>query len=297
MTIKEFAALCGCSSQTLRYYDRIDLLKPIRVDPWSGYRYYSKEQAVDFVKIKNLQTADFTIEEIKELLTQTDFQIFEAFDQKIRQQEAKLAKIKEIRQSYLAEKNSMEHLIQNLSGFLLSQLTDLVGLQEFGLKPEDTPNILSYIQTAMESWSQQSQPSPENITLLVDGELVRGADQVARRVEALSPDTMPNTLVLGDETLSQKDAFREVDYTSLWEIHDWEHVHEFLDDIPALEDDGDYCFCFRLKEGKYTEDFSFGLYMMGAMLLRKGNAKVRMGCSVEKSSDQQNHFFLMRKKD
>ena len=26
MTIKEFASLCGCNTQTLRYYDKIDLL-------------------------------------------------------------------------------------------------------------------------------------------------------------------------------------------------------------------------------------------------------------------------------
>ncbi|MBQ6797900.1 MAG: MerR family DNA-binding transcriptional regulator, partial [Oscillospiraceae bacterium] len=25
MTIKEFASLCGCNTQTLRYYDKIDL--------------------------------------------------------------------------------------------------------------------------------------------------------------------------------------------------------------------------------------------------------------------------------
>lgn len=34
MTIKEFAGLCGCTAQTLRYYDRIGLLKPERTDPW-----------------------------------------------------------------------------------------------------------------------------------------------------------------------------------------------------------------------------------------------------------------------
>lgn len=72
MTIKAFARLCGCSTQTLRYYDRIDLLKPVSVDKWSGYRYYAKAQAVDFVKIKNLQTADFAIGEIKELLALQD---------------------------------------------------------------------------------------------------------------------------------------------------------------------------------------------------------------------------------
>ena len=32
----EFARLCGCNPQTLRYYDRVELLKPVKVDEWSG---------------------------------------------------------------------------------------------------------------------------------------------------------------------------------------------------------------------------------------------------------------------
>ena len=62
MTIKQFAQLCSCNAQTLRYYDRIGLLKPAQVDSWTGYRYYEEKQAVDFVKIKNLQLADFSIQ-------------------------------------------------------------------------------------------------------------------------------------------------------------------------------------------------------------------------------------------
>ena len=61
MTIKEFARLCGCNPQTLRYYDHVNLLKPVKVDQWSGYRFYEEEQALAFVKIKNLQKAGFTI--------------------------------------------------------------------------------------------------------------------------------------------------------------------------------------------------------------------------------------------
>ena len=51
MTIKEFANLCGCNPQPLRYYDHMNLLKPMKVDEWTGYRYYEDEQALDFVKI------------------------------------------------------------------------------------------------------------------------------------------------------------------------------------------------------------------------------------------------------
>ena len=68
MTIKEFSRLCGCNPQTLRYYDHVDLLKPVKVDSWTGYRYYDEDQALQYVKIKNLQMAGFSIDEIRGLL-------------------------------------------------------------------------------------------------------------------------------------------------------------------------------------------------------------------------------------
>ena len=83
MTIKEFARLCGCNPQTLRYYDRVELLKPVKVDEWSGYRLYDEEQALTFIKIKNLQIAGFTIDEIKGLLDSDNDVIFEAFTRKV----------------------------------------------------------------------------------------------------------------------------------------------------------------------------------------------------------------------
>jgi len=49
--IKEFANLCQCSTQTLRYYDRIKLLSPAYVDDENGYRYY-KHQLYDYIKLR-----------------------------------------------------------------------------------------------------------------------------------------------------------------------------------------------------------------------------------------------------
>ncbi len=114
MTIKEFAKLCNCNPQTLRYYDKEDLLKPKTVDVWTGYRNYSEEQALDFVKIKNLQEADFSIKEIKELLTKSDEEIYLAFDRKIEEQVEKLERIRRTQATYLSEKQNMETKIKEI---------------------------------------------------------------------------------------------------------------------------------------------------------------------------------------
>ena len=68
LTVGNFAALCACSPRTLRYYDRVELLKPLRVDEWTGYRYYDEGQLRDYWRIRDLQQAGFSISEIRALL-------------------------------------------------------------------------------------------------------------------------------------------------------------------------------------------------------------------------------------
>ena len=87
ITIQGFAKLCGCNAQTLRYYDRIGLLRPAKVDGWTGYRYYEEEQALTFIRIRSLKQADFSIEEIKTLLNEDEDHLMAAFDRKIREQQ------------------------------------------------------------------------------------------------------------------------------------------------------------------------------------------------------------------
>jgi protein phosphatase len=44
LTIGEFARLSRLSPKALRLYDDLGLLRPFRVDEWSGYRYYAPDQ-------------------------------------------------------------------------------------------------------------------------------------------------------------------------------------------------------------------------------------------------------------
>ncbi|MCW7943610.1 hypothetical protein AAW14_15995 [Streptomyces hygroscopicus] len=44
LTIGAFAKACRLSPKALRLYDELDLLRPARVDPETGYRYYAVEQ-------------------------------------------------------------------------------------------------------------------------------------------------------------------------------------------------------------------------------------------------------------
>lgn len=142
MIIKEFAKLCDCNPQTLRYYDSIGLLKPVKVDQYTGYRHYSADQALQYLKIKKLQDAFFSIEEIKELLNATDDMIYEALDKKITEQQARLLEIKKIQKSYQKDIKEMKDKILEIKEKLMASSMEVDYKKEFGISEEEYYEII-----------------------------------------------------------------------------------------------------------------------------------------------------------
>jgi effector-binding domain-containing protein len=66
--IGDFSKLSHASVKTLRYYDEMGLLKPIKVDRVSGYRYYSVDQLPRLNRILALKDLGFTLEQIAHML-------------------------------------------------------------------------------------------------------------------------------------------------------------------------------------------------------------------------------------
>ena len=63
--IGEMSKICNVSVQTLRYYDKIGLLKADKVEESSGYRYYSPEKVKTFQRIEYLKKTGLTLDEIR----------------------------------------------------------------------------------------------------------------------------------------------------------------------------------------------------------------------------------------
>ena len=68
--IGDFSRLTQVSVRMLRYYDELDLLKPVRVDQSSGYRYYSADQLGRLNRILALRDLGLSLEQIATLLNQ-----------------------------------------------------------------------------------------------------------------------------------------------------------------------------------------------------------------------------------
>ena len=64
-TISEMAALLGVTTHTLRYYEKMGLIRP-EVNEDTGYRYYTVTDTRRFNLCRELRAAEFSLEECKE---------------------------------------------------------------------------------------------------------------------------------------------------------------------------------------------------------------------------------------
>ncbi|GAB2485389.1 MerR family transcriptional regulator [Promicromonospora xylanilytica] len=72
LTIGEFAQLTHLSVRTLRRYHDSGLLEPDRVDPGSGYRYYTSAQIPPAQVIHRLRELDVPLAEVRQILAAPD---------------------------------------------------------------------------------------------------------------------------------------------------------------------------------------------------------------------------------
>ena len=296
ITIQGFAKLCGCNAQTLRFYDRIGLLTPAKVDSWTGYRYYEEEQAIRFVKIKNLQRADFSIEEIKTLLEAGDDSLMQAFERKIAEQRKKLEQIREIQQSYLRETMDMQKMVQQLACFVEGQTDDPVLWEELGLDAAQETEISARVHGQMADWLTQIKSSADEI-----------AQQMDEKDRAVMKEVM-NALLSGDPEQRKKGlifAMAQMDHKPAEQVppeaekvfvrDDWEHVREWIEDLPALDGSRQSFFTFQVREDSPVLGTGFPSLMLAAMAVKTDAIKGGMTCNIAQSDDGRNHFALYQK--
>lgn len=73
-TVGEAAKAVHTTSETLRHYDRIGLVKPSKKDEWTNYRYYTKQDIVRLHAVRALQLMDLSLQEIKKVLEYDDLE-------------------------------------------------------------------------------------------------------------------------------------------------------------------------------------------------------------------------------
>ncbi len=296
ITIQGFAKLCGCNAQTLRFYDRIGLLTPAKVDSWTGYRYYEEEQAVRFVKIKNLQRADFSIEEIKALLEADDDSLMQAFERKIAEQRKKLEQIREIQQSYLRETMDMQKMVQQLACFVEGQTDDPLLWEELGLDAAQETEISARVHEQMADWLTQIKNSADEIARQMDEKDRAVMKEVMDALFSSDPEQRKKGLIF---------ALADTDHSATEKIppeaekvfvrDGWEHVREWIDELPALNGSRQSFFTFHVREDSPVLSAGFPSLLLAAMAVKTDAIKGGMTCNTARSDDGRNHFVLYQK--
>ena len=274
MTIKEFARLCGCNPQTLRYYDHVNLLKPVKVDQWSVYRFYEEEQALAFVKIKNLQKAGFTIEEIKELLDKDNHVIYKAFDAKIAEEEKRLQEIKAIQKSYQAEMTDMKKKLETIRDMVKESMEAYDPTEEFGIDRDAYSQMKESVNGFFESMISRNDDSDYEYSEYSD------SDESVEEPEYV-------------------DLLNNPDYEIVYEKHGWDFVKDFFSEFSTLEEGQDYAMVFLLSKSKGNNHNAFVNTALGMLLScnpKDPDNKRSLSCNVSDSEDGENHFWLLKRK-
>ena len=294
ITIQGFAKLCGCNTQTLRYYDRIGLLAPAKVDEWTGYRYYEEEQALLFVKIKNLQQADFSIEEIKTLLPGDDDLLAAAFDRKIEEQQQKLERIREIQRSYLKETMDMQKLVSAIIAFMDRHLDSPALWEEFGINTDRKADITARAHAMLADMLAANKETLETVTLTMDDQAVTGVENVIRAIQDGNLDSADKLLINPDGT-EEPNGVPE-DAAVVFERHGWSHISEWIREMPILKEAGERYCIFGLTAESAANNLGLPMMMLVMMASEMDELKGGVTCNTTPSKDGQNHFTLLYKK-
>ena len=293
ITIQGFAKLCGCNTQTLRYYDRIGLLAPAKVDEWTGYRYYEEEQALLFVKIKNLQQADFSIEEIKTLLPGDDDLLMAAFERKIKEQKQKLETIRKIQRSYLEEAMDMRNIVNEYMDFVERRMARPELWQELGLDEEQEAEVTANVHAMLADWLSQCRKMGEDVSLTADGQQFNGMENIKDQLKSGILDNAQELLLSRDSSEVEKDI--PADAQTVFERHGWSHTAEWINEVPNLGNRKQKYFVFRVREDSPAADAGFPTILLGVMAAKYDAMNGGMTCVISRSDDGQNHFILLQK--
>ena len=113
-SIGEAAAIVHTTSETLRHYDRIGLVKPSMKDKWTNYRYYTDEDIVRLNTVRALCLMDLPLKEIKRVLEYDSLEeILNFMNMAEKKAEEKIAALQYSRNKIKAAKTDYERKLQN----------------------------------------------------------------------------------------------------------------------------------------------------------------------------------------
>ena len=121
----EAAKAAHTTSETLRHYDRIGLVKPSKKDEWTNYRYYTQQDIVRLNTIRALQLMDLPLKEIKKVLEYDDLEkIVDFLAQAEQKADGKIAALQYSKSKIQLAKSDYERKLKGQQKFASTFLKD-----------------------------------------------------------------------------------------------------------------------------------------------------------------------------
>ena len=148
-SIGEAAKAVHTTTETLRHYDRIGLVKPSKKDEWTKYRYYTEQDIIRLNTVRLLQLMDLPLQEIKKVLEYDDLEKIVAFlsqaekkaDEKIAALQYSKSKIQLAREDYERKLRARK----NRSGTFIKDIPKRVILLSDNLTVPTLDNLWNYL--------------------------------------------------------------------------------------------------------------------------------------------------------
>ena len=147
-SIGDAAKQVHMTSETLRHYDRIGLVRPSKVDAQTRYRYYTAEDLVRLNTVHALQQMDLPLQEIKRVLAYDDLEKIITFlkqaeqkaDEKIAALQYSKSKIQLARMDYEEKRRSW----QTAEGIFTRKLPERVIMLADSVEQVTAADLWSY---------------------------------------------------------------------------------------------------------------------------------------------------------
>lgn len=148
-SVGEAAKAAHTTSETLRHYDRIGLVKPSKKDEWTNYRYYTKQDIIRLNTVRALQLMDLSLQEIKKVLEYDDLEkIIDFLMQAEKKADEKIAALQYSKSKIKLAKADYERKLQGqqkLNGTFLKDCPERVILLSDTLEVPTLDNLWNYL--------------------------------------------------------------------------------------------------------------------------------------------------------
>lgn len=148
-SVGEAAKAVHTTSETLRHYDRIGLVKPSKKDEWTNYRYYTEQDIVRLNTVRALQLMDLSLQEIKKVLEYDDLEkIIDFLVQAEKKADEKIAALQYSKSKIELAKADYERKLkgqQKFNGTFLKDYPERVILLSDTLEMPTLDNLWNYL--------------------------------------------------------------------------------------------------------------------------------------------------------